>query len=141
MKTTQKLILCLGLLTLLSAPLAGCSSTWGGMKQDWHNMTGSDDETSSAPATAATATTTTTTTATTTAPASAAPQAAPASGDTVIRTEYTTTNKRKSMKTLHALLLGLSLVAMLGLSACHTVQGLGEDTAEAGHAIEHAASH
>jgi predicted small secreted protein len=45
------------------------------------------------------------------------------------------------MKTLQALLLGLSLLAIAGLSACHTVQGLGEDTAEAGHAIEHAAGH
>ncbi len=88
MKHTHKLVLCLGLLTLLSAPLAGCSSTWGGMKQDWHNMTGSDDS-SAAPA----ATTTTTTTATT-APAAAAPAAAPAPGDTVIRSESTTTYNR-----------------------------------------------
>ncbi len=45
------------------------------------------------------------------------------------------------MRTLQALLLSLSLMAVLGLSACHTVQGLGEDTAAAGHAIEHAAGH
>jgi hypothetical protein len=89
-KNTHKFVLCLGLLTLLSAPLAGCSSTWGGMKQDWHSMTGSDDS-ASAPAAA---TTTTTTTATTTAPAAAAPAAAPAPGDTVIRSESTTTYNR-----------------------------------------------
>ena len=43
MKTTQKLVLCLGLLTILSAPLAGCSGTWHGMKEDWHGVTGSND--------------------------------------------------------------------------------------------------
>jgi hypothetical protein len=79
-KTTQKLVICLGLLTLLSAPLAGCSGTWSGMKQDWHGMTGSDDSASS---------TTTTTTATTTAPAAAAPAAAaPATTTTQETTTY-----------------------------------------------------
>jgi hypothetical protein len=45
-KNTQKLVLCLGLATLLSAPLAGCGSTWNGVKNDWHDMTGSSESSS-----------------------------------------------------------------------------------------------
>ncbi len=33
----------------------------------------------------------------------------------------------------------LSLVVFLPAAACNTVEGIGEDTAAAGHAVEHAA--
>ena len=82
LKTIQKLVLCLGLATILSAPLAGCSDTWNGMKNDWHDMTGSN-ESSSDNSTAAAA------------PAPAAqpaPAAAPAEQqDTTLKSETTTT--------------------------------------------------
>lgn len=76
MKTTQKLALCLAL-ALLAAPLSGCGDTWDGMKQDWHDVTSSNDDadeqpavstaqaTEQQPAVVSTTTTTTTATATT----------------------------------------------------------------------------
>jgi hypothetical protein len=42
-KTIQHKIIRLGLLAMLAAPLAGCSGTWQGVKNDWHDMTGSND--------------------------------------------------------------------------------------------------
>ncbi|TAL37805.1 MAG: hypothetical protein EPN97_04565 [Alphaproteobacteria bacterium] len=85
MKTIQKLVLCLGLLTVLSAPLAGCSGTWHGMKEDWHDVTSSNDSPSdTAPATA--------TADASTAQASASAQVEPAArADTTLRSETTTT--------------------------------------------------
>jgi hypothetical protein len=84
-KTIQKLVLCFGLLTVLSAPLAGCSGTWHGMKEDWHDVTSSNDSPSDTPTT-------------TTADASAVPATPPAqvepaaSADTTtLRSETTTT--------------------------------------------------
>lgn len=52
MNTFKKFILAVSLVTVLVAPLAGCSRTWDGVKDDWHNMTGGDgdERTANAPA-------------------------------------------------------------------------------------------
>jgi len=42
--TFKKFILAVSLVTVLAAPLAGCSRTWDGVKDDWHNMTGGDGD-------------------------------------------------------------------------------------------------
>ena len=87
MKTIQKLVLCFGLLTILSAPLAGCSGTWHGVKEDWHDVTSSNDSPSdAAPATA----TADASAATTSAQVEPAAQAAP-QDTTTLRSETTTT--------------------------------------------------
>lgn len=44
MNTFKKFILAFSLVTILAAPLAGCSRTWDGVKDDWHNMTGGDGD-------------------------------------------------------------------------------------------------
>ena len=79
MKTLKNIVICVGLATILSAPLAGCSGTWNGMKEDWHGVTGSSDsDTSTSTASAQPA------------PAAAPAQAAPAQ-DTTMHSETTTT--------------------------------------------------
>jgi hypothetical protein len=88
-KTIQKLALCLALTLVLSAPLTGCGDTWQGVKQDWNDVTSSNDDAAEQPAVStadasqpATVTTTTTaTTATTTAQATTA--AGPTDGWTI----------------------------------------------------------
>lgn len=49
MTSFKKLVMCFGLLAVLGMPLAGCSGTWQGIKNDWHDVTSSND--SDAPAT------------------------------------------------------------------------------------------
>lgn len=85
MKTIQKLVLCLGLATLISAPLAGCSSTWNGVKNDWHDMTGSSSDSSSDNSAASAAP------AAQPAPAAAPAEAAAPAQDTTLHSETTTT--------------------------------------------------
>jgi hypothetical protein len=76
-KNLKKLVICVGLATILSAPLAGCGGTWNGMKEDWHGMTGSNESESS-------------TTTASAQPAAAPAQTAPAQ-DTTMHSETTTT--------------------------------------------------
>jgi hypothetical protein len=40
----KKFVMCLGLLAVCALPLSACSGTWDGMKEDWHDMTGSNDQ-------------------------------------------------------------------------------------------------
>jgi predicted small secreted protein len=42
--TFKKFILATSLIATLAAPLAGCSRTWDGVKDDWHNMTSGDGD-------------------------------------------------------------------------------------------------
>lgn len=88
MKTIQKLVLCFGLLTVLSAPLAGCSGTWHGVKEDWHDVTGSNDSPSDTTPTTATADASA---ASTSAQVEPAAQAAAPQDTTTLRSETTTT--------------------------------------------------
>ena len=44
MTSFKKLVMCFGLFAVLSMPLAGCSSTWQGIKNDWHDVTSSNDD-------------------------------------------------------------------------------------------------
>ncbi|HYD16892.1 MAG TPA: hypothetical protein VEF76_00265 [Patescibacteria group bacterium] len=39
MTNLKKIVLCLGLVSLTSLPLSACTSTWQGMKEDWHSVT------------------------------------------------------------------------------------------------------
>ncbi len=39
----KKFVMCLGLLAVCALPLSACSGTWDGMKEDWHDMTGSNE--------------------------------------------------------------------------------------------------
>ncbi len=39
----KKFVMCLGLIAVSALPLSACSGTWDGMKEDWHDMTGSND--------------------------------------------------------------------------------------------------
>jgi predicted small secreted protein len=50
--TFKKFILAVSLVATLAAPLAGCSRTWDGVKEDWHNVTSGDgdERTEAAPA-------------------------------------------------------------------------------------------
>lgn len=43
MTTFKKFVMCFGLIAVFAMPLAGCSGTWHGVKEDWHDMTGSND--------------------------------------------------------------------------------------------------
>jgi hypothetical protein len=43
-KTFKKLAPSLCLAVLLSLSLGGCSETWQGMKNDWHDVTSSNDQ-------------------------------------------------------------------------------------------------
>lgn len=44
MTSFKKLVMCFGLCATLAMPLAGCSGTWQGIKNDWHDVTGSNDD-------------------------------------------------------------------------------------------------
>lgn len=44
MNTFKKFILAVSLVTVLAAPLAACSRTWDGIKEDWHNVTSGDGD-------------------------------------------------------------------------------------------------
>lgn len=44
MNTFKKFILATSLIATLAAPLAGCSRTWDGIKDDWHNVTSGDGD-------------------------------------------------------------------------------------------------
>ncbi len=63
----KKFVMCLGLLAVCALPLSACSGTWDGMKEDWHDMTGSNDQSGEANRTAS---------------QDAAPAQAPADGST-----------------------------------------------------------
>lgn len=43
MTNFKKLAMCLSLVAVLGLPLAACSSTWQGMKNDWNDMTSSNE--------------------------------------------------------------------------------------------------
>lgn len=42
----KKFVMCLGLMAVCALPLSACSGTWDGMKEDWHDMTGGDGQSS-----------------------------------------------------------------------------------------------
>ena len=44
MTSFKKIVMCFGLFAVLSMPLAGCSGTWQGIKNDWHDVSGSNDD-------------------------------------------------------------------------------------------------
>lgn len=44
MTSFKKIVMCFGLVAVLGLPLAGCSGTWQGMKNDWHDVTSSNDD-------------------------------------------------------------------------------------------------
>ncbi len=74
MTSFKKIVMCFGLFAVLSMPLAGCSGTWQGVKNDWHDVTGSNDD--GAPASSETA-----------ASQEAAPAPAEAQGDAAVSDE------------------------------------------------------
>ena len=49
MTPSKTIFLCLGLIAVMSLPLAGCTNTWHGMKNDWHGMTDGDSNADAAP--------------------------------------------------------------------------------------------